>query len=250
MKFLPLYALLLFSLLLTACTPLRVVRLEPDTDNTTFRYGEKVVTTESAGAKVDVSYYDASPRFVVFNLEVENTGTAPFDFDPVSCLLVPDVGAVQQAVDPEVRLLSMDVKTIQDERTSRTLAWVGAGILVAGVAADLANDGDLDGLDAGSYFAADLALTSAQNLAFTLADVKAERDYVRNAVPFDDEIPTPANRYFWLDHAMRITTVQPGQKVFGKIAFPRNDEASTFSFNVTVNGEDFKVPFNQLLFKP
>lgn len=250
MKFLPFYAVLLFSLLLSACTPLRVVRLEPDTENITFRYGEKVVTNETAGAKIDVSYYDASPRFVVFNLEVENTGTEPFDFDPVSCLLVPDIGPVSQAIDPEVRLLSMDIKTIQDEKTNRTFAWIGAGIVVAGVAADLANDGDIDGFDAGSYLAADLALTSVQTLAFTVIDVKQERDYVRNAIPFDDEIPTPANRYFWLDHALRITTVQPGQKVFGKIAFPRNDEASSFSFNVTVNGEEFKVPFNQLLFKP
>ncbi len=144
----------------------------------------------------------------------------------------------------------MDIKTIQDQRTTRTLAWVGAGIIVAGVAVDLANGGGADNFDAGSYFAADLALTSAQNLAFIVVDAKDERDYVRNAVPFDDEIPGPANRYFWLDHALRITTLQPGQKVFGKIAFPRNDEATTFSFNVIVNGVDFKVPFNQLLFKP
>jgi hypothetical protein len=242
--------LLFFALLLSACTPLRVVRLEPDTENVTYRYGEKVVTNETAGAKIDVSYYDASPRFVVFNLEVENTGTAPFDFDPVNCLLVPDVGPVHQAIDPEIRLLSMDIKTIQDQQTTRALAWVGAGIIVAGVAVDLANGGNADNFDAGSYFAADLALTSVQNLAFSVVDVKAQRDFVRNAVPFDDEIPVPANRFFWLDHALRITTVQPGQKVIGKIAFPRNDEASTFSFNVTFNGEDFKVPFNQRLFKP
>jgi hypothetical protein len=233
MKSFPLLSLLLVAFLLSACTPLRIVRLEPDSKDTTYRYGEKVATNETAGAKIDVSYYDASPRFVVFN-----------------CLLVPDVGPVNQAIDPEVRLLSMDIKTIQDQRTTRTLAWVGAGIIVAGVAVDLANGGGADNFDAGSYFAADLALTSAQNLAFIVVDAKDERDYVRNAVPFDDEIPGPANRYFWLDHALRITTLQPGQKVFGKIAFPRNDEATTFSFNVIVNGVDFKVPFNQLLFKP
>jgi hypothetical protein len=250
MKSFPFCFLILFSLLLTACTPLRVVRLEPDTDETTFRYGEKVVSDETAGTKVDVSYYDASPRFIVFNLEVENTGTEPFDFDPVSCLLVPDAGPVTQAIDPEIQLLSMDIKTIQDQKANRTLAWVGAGILVAGVAVELANGNSADDFVGGSYFATDLALTSAQNLAFSIVDVNAERDYIRNAVPFDDEIPVPSNRFFWLDHALRITTVNPGQKVYGKIAFPRNDDASTFSFNVSVEGNEFKFPFQQQLFKP
>ncbi|WP_020567317.1 hypothetical protein [Neolewinella persica] len=250
MKSSTLFSLLLFSLFLSACTPLRVVRLEPDTEEITFRYGEKVVTDETAGTRVDVSYYDASPRFIVFNLEVENTGTEPFDFDPVSCLLVPDVGPVSQAIDPEIQLLSMDVKTIQDQKTTRALAWVGAGILVAGVAVDLSNGNSINDFDNGSFFAADLALTSTQNLAFSLIDVKAERDYVRNAVPFDDEIPVPANRFFWLDHALRITTVKPGQKVYGKIAFPRNDQATSFYFNVSVKGNEFKFPFNQQLFKP
>ena len=245
-----LYSLFLLSLIFTACTPLRVVRLEPDTNETTFRYGEKVVTEETAGAKVDISYYDASPRFIVFNLEVENTGTEPFDFDPVNCLLVPDAGPVSQAIDPEIQLLSMDIKTIQDQKVSRTLAWVGAGVLVAGVAVELANGNSNGDFVAESYFASDLALTSVENLAFSLIDVKAERDYIRNAVPFDDEIPVPSNRYFWLDHALRITTVKPGQKVYGKIAFPRNDDATSFSFNVSVKGNELRFPFNQQLFKP
>lgn len=250
MKNVYLLSLLLFTLILSACTPLRVVRLEPDTEETTFRYGEKVVTEETAGARVDVSYYDASPRFIVFNLEVENTGTEPFDFDPVNCLLVPDAGPVSRAIDPELQLLSMDIKTMQEQKNSRTLAWIGAGVVVAGVAVDLANGNNFDDFSGGQFFAADLALTSVENLAFSLIDVRSQRDYIRNTIPFEDEIPVPANRYFWLDHALRITTVQPGQKVYGKIAFPRNDEASSFSFNVSVRGNEFSFPFTQRLFKP
>lgn len=244
------FSLLLFSFLLSACTPLRVVRLEPDTEETTFRYGEKVVTDQTAGAKVEVSYYDASPNYIVFNLEVENTGAEPFNFDPVSCLLVPDAGPVSQAVDPEIQLLSMDIKTIKAEQTVRTLAWVGAGIMVAGVAVDLANDGSVNDFDGGTFLASDLAITSVQNLAFSVINVHEQQDYVRNGVPFEDEIPLPANRFFWLDHAIRITTIKPGQKVYGKIAFPRNDEATSFSFNVSVKGNDFTFPFKQRLFKP
>lgn len=245
-----LYLLALLTLLLSSCTPLRVVRLEPDTDNTTWRYGEKVVSDEASGARVDVSYYDSSPRFIVFNLEVENTGTEAYDFDPVNCLLVPDQGPVSRAIDPEMQLLSMDVQSIRDEKNSRTFAWIGAGITVAAVVVDVTNGNAFDNFNNSTFFASDLALSAAQNLTFTLVDAQNARNYYRNTIPFGNEIPTPANRFFWLDHAFRITTIEPGQKVFGKIAFPRNDAATVFNFNVTVNGEEFKFPFTQQLFKP
>lgn len=244
------YLLALLTLILSSCTPLRVVRLEPDTDEITWRYGEKVVSDETSAAKVEVSYYDASPRFIVFNLEVENTGTAAFDFDPVNCLLVPDVGPVSPAIDPEIQLLSMDVQTIRDEKNRRTLAWIGAGITVAAVAVDVANGNAADDFNNSTFFAQDLAISTFQNLTFTLVDAQNARNYYRNTIPDQGEIPTPSNRFFWLDHALRITTIQPGQKVFGKIAFPRNDAATVFSFNVTVNGGEFKFPFTQQLFKP
>lgn len=245
-----LYFFTFFFLLLASCTPLRVVRLEPDTTEITWRYGEKVVSDEASGARVDVSYYDSSPRFIVFNLEVENTGTEAFDFDPVNCLLVPDEGPVSRAIDPEIQLLSMDVKSIQDEKNNRTFAWIGAGITVAAVVADVTNGNLSDNLDNSTSLATDLAFSAFQNLAFTLVDAQNARNYYRNTIPLEDEIPVPANRFFWLDHALRITTIEPGQKVFGKIAFPRNDAATVFNFSVTANGEEFKFPFTQQLFKP
>ncbi|WP_273444241.1 hypothetical protein [Neolewinella agarilytica] len=247
----PLFTLVLLALLISSCTPLRVVRLEPDAEPDHYRYGEKIVTDEQADVAVAVSYYDASPNYIVFNLEVENKGTEPFNFDPATCLLVPDVGPVSLAIDPEMELLSMDIQTIQQEKTRRTWGWIGAGALVAGTVVAITSDAGLEGLDpVGSSFASELAFSVTENLAFAVVNAQAASDFRRNAIPYADEIPVPENRFFWLDHAVRYTTIRPGEKAVGKVVFPRNDEAAAFSFNLEVQEKDFRFPFSQRVYKP
>ncbi len=234
---------------LAGCSPLHVVRLEPDAEITAFRYGEKIVAAENSQALVEVSYYDSSPKYLVFNLEVENIGEAPFNFDPVNCLLVPDVGPVQAAIDPEMQLLSMDIKSVQQARASRTIGWVGAGVVVVGSAVAIANGGNDEASFAGDFFTAD-AVFNVSNFAFSLLEAQNRQQVQRNSIPFAGEIPVPANRFFWLDHALRLTTLQPGQRITGKVAFARNDEAGNFSFTVRTEGEEFSFPFRQRVFKP
>lgn len=246
-----LLSLILFAFLISSCTPLRVVRLEPDAEPDHYRYGEKIVTDEQADVAVAVSYYDASPNYIVFNLEVENKGAESFNFDPATCLLVPDIGPVSSAIDPELELLSMDIQTIQQEKTRRTWAWIGAGALVAGTVVAITSDSNIDAFDPGTNsLAAELAFSATENLAFAVINAQAANDFRRNAIPYADEIPVPENRFFWLDHAVRFTTIRPGEKAVGKVVFPRNDEAATFSFNLEVEGKSFSFPFSQRVFKP
>ncbi len=248
--------LLLFlavCLLFSSCLPMQVVRLEPEAEVDTYRYGEKIVVAESTTARVEVSYYDASPKFIVFNMEVENTGTEAFNFDSGACTLVPDVGPVRSAIDPEMQLLSMDLNSVKEARKAEIIGWAGAGLaIVSTVAAyvDLGSATDA-GSSIGTLLASD-ALFNTTNLAFTLIDFSANstENVQRNAIPLQGEMPLPSNRFFWLDHAVRLTTVKPGQRIVGKVAFERNDQASNFSFNVTVAGEEFQFPFSQRLFKP
>jgi len=250
----PLFTLILFAVLLSSCTPLRVVRLEPEAAPDHYRYGEQIVTDEKSDVAVAVSYYDASPNYIVFNMEIENKGKESFNFDPATCLLVPDIGSVSSAIDPELELLSMDVNTIQKEKTRRTWGWIGAGALVAATVVSVTSGSDVaDVGDTGfarTAFAAELAFNVTENLAFAVINAQAANDFRRNGIPFADEIPVPENRFFWLDHALRLTTIRPGEKAIGKVVFPRNDEASTFSFELEVEGKSFSFPFNQRVFKP
>lgn len=243
------YSAFILLVLLSSCTPLRVVRVEPVSKDFQYDYGQQVVTESIPTASVAVSYYDATAQYLVFNMSVENTGDYAINFDAASCQLVPDVGPVSSAIDPEVQLLSMDMDQMQRARKQRTFAWVGAGLLVAGVVADasglVGGAGDAVG---NISLAEELALSTADAVVFTVANTVAQNSRVAGAEP-SSEIPVPESRYFWLDHSLRITTIQPGERAFGKVVFPRNDEATNFSLQVRIEDQVLTVPFKQKVFR-
>jgi len=231
----------------SSCTPLRVVRLEPTVETQEYDYGAKVVRTASADAEIVVSYYDASPAYLVFNLAIENKGSTALTFDPVSCQLIPDIGAAAFAIDPEMQLLSMDIESMQRTRRSRALTWVGVGLAVTGVALDATNAlGAAEGVASGN-FTEQLAVNAADAIVFSVANANNAAN-ARIAAPPQD-IPVPENRFFWLDHSLRVTTIQPGEVAFGKVVFPRNDQASLFNFSIDIDGGTIEVPFRQTVFR-
>ncbi|MEM6770668.1 MAG: hypothetical protein AAF597_08805 [Bacteroidota bacterium] len=241
----PFYFVCLALIFLSSCTPLRVVRLAPVEETGEYSYGQQLVRKTASAAEVTVSYYDASPSYLVFNVSVENRGDRPINFDPVSCSLVPDVGTEQRAIDPEFQLLAMDIEQMRQTRKNRTMAWVGAGLMVAGAVAGATIDAGEGVANIG--LAEELALTVVDATAFAVVQSVANSN-ARNNAPLE-EIPVPESRFFWLDHSLRITTIQPGEVAFGKVVFPRNDEASKFSFRTEVDGVFFEVPFNQQVFR-
>ncbi|MEO0733756.1 MAG: hypothetical protein AAFZ52_13045, partial [Bacteroidota bacterium] len=96
----------------------------------------------------------------------------------------------------------------------------------------------------------DLSTTVVDAVSFAVIDAAVAENQARNAIPVGAQIPGPENRYFWLDHALRLTTIPPGQKAFGKVVFPRNDKATEFSFQVSVEDKEFTFPFKQRVFRP
>ncbi|MEL6143050.1 MAG: hypothetical protein AAFU67_15705 [Bacteroidota bacterium] len=249
-----LYLSLLFLLLLVySCAPIRVVRVSPATeaDIDRYLYGNAVQHQEAQGVAVDVSYYDASREFLVFNLEIENQTETSFDFDPAGITLLTDDDIPIRAVNPEVKLLSMDMQAAKKESNSRTMAWIGSGILVASTVA-LA----LSGSDASESLAEDVAVNVATEMGFTLADalvfqvIDGNNNNPDRVIPISGEMPPPENRFFWLDYAMRITTVRPGERVIGKVAFPRSDLAKFLKIQINVAERSFNFPFKQMVYRP
>lgn len=244
------YLILILPFLLLSCTPLRVVRLEPTTDKIEYDYGQKVVTDQSSGSEVAISYYDATRDYIVFDLAVENTGDRALTFDPASCTLVPDVGPVSPAIDPEVQLLTMDLEQLQRQRTQRALTGVGAGLIVAGLAFDAGAIGNVgaEGVANAPNFAEEVALSTTEAVVFSIVSANEADTRMAAAVPAN-QLLFPTSRYFWLDHALRITTIQPGEVAYGKVVFPRNDQASSFAFQVEVDGRVLSFKFKQTVMR-
>ena len=225
---------------------MRVVRLAPVSETQEYSYGEILVRDVQGDAEVVVSYHDASPKYLVFNMMIENRGSSAITFDPATCILVPDTGPVRQAIDPEVQLLSMDVRNLKRIRRGEALTYVGGGLLVASLAWDYAS---LIGEEsaAGLTGVQEFARVVTNNGSFVVLQAADATTSIAARIT-DDEVPVPENRRFWIDHALRITTIQPGELARGKIVFERNDAASLLNFQVEVAGNNFNIPFRQLLF--
>jgi len=172
-----LIALFLLSLLLGSCAAPYVARLEPQIETNVFRNGEKLLTQSAGQAQVTVSYYDSSPKYVVFHMAVDNVGDTPFNFDPATCLMVGDAGPVRKAIDPEVQLLAIDLEGRKELRNDQIMGLFGTALNVAGAA--LAATNGVQAADA--LFYSEVALNTGLDLSFNLQSDDLQNEVVRGA---------------------------------------------------------------------
>jgi len=241
------FTLFLFLTILSSCAPLRVVRVLPEreADVVRYNYGAAIQESQAGTATAAISYYDATSDFLVFNVEITNQGKAAFHFDPAAILLHAGP-VVVEAIDPELYLLDMDLTTVRQQRNARTWGWIGAGALVAGTIA-IAAEGDSESFDNDNVVAA-AAVEAVAEAAWLVAytnDVRRERAYLA-----PEDLPTPTNRAFWLDYALRITTIAPGETAVGKLVFPRQDHANGLTINVPMPEGEVSFGFIQRVMRP
>lgn len=130
------------------------------------------------------------------------------------------------------------------------MAWVGGALLIAGTVASVA--GDLSNNSGESFtstqVAATLSIDVGDILLTTVADANL-RSIQHYSIPREN-IPLPSSRYFWLDHSLRITTIGPGERVVGKVVFPRMDDAQRFDVFVPAPNGEVSFAFDQRVFRP
>ncbi|MGB3798575.1 MAG: hypothetical protein WA952_02100 [Lewinella sp.] len=246
-------ALFSFLIMLSACgNPLQVVRVSPaaEEDVDRYRYGNPVQSQSQEDVAVEVSYYDASADYLVFDAEVLNSSAEDILFDPAETYLRFPAGFTLPAIDPEFQLLTMDLETVSRQRTARTLAWAGAAVMVASTVYAVANaNAPTFETTTTASVVADLGLQVADAMTFAVINQNQD-NYQRHYIPADAEIPGPENRFFWLDHSFRKTTLRPGESAVGKLVFPRSDEHLEFQVAVPVEGrEPFTFDFTQRIFR-
>lgn len=247
-----LYALPLLVLITVSCAgPLQLVRLEPASDVPVDRYlyGNAILSARSANLTVEANYYDATPDYLVFDVQIINEGTRDILFDPARSSLVSELGGRQSAIDPEVQLFGMDWQRLKQQKANRTMAWVGAGLLVATTAYAIADastvaDATNNALTT-SDVVAQISLSVADAMVFTVVNSAAS-----SAPAVAPELPDPYNRFFWLDHSLRITTIRPGERAVGKLVFERMDDARELTLNVAAGEQEYAFPFAQRTLRP
>lgn len=245
------YPLLGFIVLCSCGAPLQIVRVEPSADVSVDRYfyGNPILRTERSGIVVETNFYDASPDYLVFDVQVINNGNDDVLFDPVASSLSTELGEQRGAVDPEFQLFSLDWETIKRRKANRTMAWVSAGVLVASTAYALAEGARSEDIVNTTLTTSDLVaqigLSAVDAMTFTILTGNNGPD--EGLAP---EAPDPSNRFFWLDHSFRLTTIRPGERATGKLVFERLDQASQLTLSIPVGDETYIFPFDQRTFRP
>ncbi len=247
------YSLVLVALISTSCgRPLQLVRIEPESEATVDRYfyGNAIQQLEQDGITVETNFYDATPDYVIFDVMVLNDGAEEVLFDPVATILYTGENQGHHALDPEIELFSLDMEVLHREQGRRTMAWVGGALVVAGTVYAIAEGSSPTETPTASSRTADLvgdiSISLYDAAFFNILDTEQRLRTI--AVPTD--VPGPDNRFFWLDHALRRTTVRPGERAVGKLIFSRSDEVDRLRLSVSVEERRFDFAYQQRVYRP
>lgn len=240
--------IILLFILFSACTPLRVVRMEPPADKIdSYQYGNAVAVQTLGNTEISASFYDATRDVVVFHVEVRNEGKESILYDPADATLTTPEGQTQFAIDPEIELLSYDLEEIKRIRSNRTWGAIGGALAVAGTVAAVTS-GDGPDFNGGNDFVG----TRQQiftNLTFSVLDIATAVTFLRNQPAEGTDLPAPDERAFWLDYSMRKTTIKPGEVAFGKLVFPRTAIEGTFYLATPVDNDVAEFEFIQRVYR-
>lgn len=253
---LPFLALLL--LFVSCATPKTIVRMEPQAETTDltsrYFYGTEMIGQAVGDITAEAGFYDAEPDYLIFHIELENTSTSEiYDLDPADFYLRTDLDNRIRAIDPEVQRLGMDVEQSVNEAKSKNSALalgalaIGAAVAVAVI--DLNQPGNTAGdvLNTAS-FVTDVSIDLATTALLLIPSNGPTNVYY--APPFSTDTPPTFERLFWLDHALRRTTLRPGERIVGKLVFPRADYVSDVQLVLPVPGGEAVLPFRQEVINP
>ena len=248
------YYLFLVALFLGSCgRPLQMVRIEPESEDTVDRYfyGNAIQQLQQDGITVETNFYDGTPEYVIFDVMVVNDSEEEVLFDPVATILYTGEQQGHHALDPELELFSLDMEVLHREQGRRTMAWVGGALLVVAGTAYAITQGSSPteaptAANRTADLVGDLSLSLYDIALFNIVDTEQR---IRTAVQ-PTELPDPDNRFFWLDHAMRRTTIRPGERAVGKLIFPRSDEVDRLRLSVSVEERRFDFTYQQRVYRP
>lgn len=231
------YIILALSVfLLASCSSNRsVIKLKPQSEKTSWFYGQEFTSDSVFGIIVKVGYDQINHPWYLFDVEITNRSNMPYVVDPATIYCVPLNGTFQPfngdtlyAVDPETRIDELDRELAINKNRQKNqlgLTLLAAGIDIATGVVVLTDDNPRN-----DFVRTDLlpaAIAQGQENRFEAIDLNELRDT-------------------WKSTTLRKTTLETGYTMRGKVLVPVFKDAPYIQFNIPVDNEVIRITFMQI----
>ncbi len=220
-------------------TPKSILRLKPQSDKTSWFYGQEFTGDSVFGIIAKVGFDEVQQPWYAFDVEITNRSNMDYLVDPSQMFIVPLNGKGEplngdtlSVVDPEAKIMELHRKLSINESNQKNqigLSLLAAGIDIATGVAVLSDDNPRN-----DNLRTDLlpvALAAGAENKFQALDLNELRDT-------------------WKSTTLRKTTLEKGYQIHGKILAPIAPDASFIQLNIPVDNDFIRINFMQVKFVP
>lgn len=238
-RFLPL------ALLLSSCaSPYSISQLNPVAQNSTWLWGREYVEKTTRDVTVKLAFENNDRRFNVFNIIIENNSDTAVLIDPAKFqvalmgnLLPKNVARKQAAWDPEVFFLDYE-----KQKSKLYAEEINTSIRqTTEVITETANN------------VASLKRTETDaEIAQRQLD-QDEAKYRRQMQDYELQMKRYSlnqQKFYFDQQLLRKTTLLPHSFIYGKVFFPRHNQAAAYEIAVPVNDTTLTFQYSQKLIQP
>ena len=227
-------------LLLVSClTPQNILKLKPQSEQTSWFYGQEFTSDSINGIIAKVASDEVNYPWYLFDVEITNRSNMSLLVDPAQFFCVPLNGKLEPfigdtiyAVDPETKIMELDKNlavNAANQKSQLGLTLLSAGIDVATGIAVLSDNNPRNDNFRTDLFPATIA--GGEEKRLEAIDLNELRDT-------------------WKSTTLRKTTLEKGYALHGKILVPMVPKASYMQINIPVDDELIRINFMQLTFVP
>lgn len=225
-------------LLLVSCSaPRSILKLQPQSEQTSWFYGQEFTGDSIYGIITKVAFVEVQHPWYVFDVDISNRSNMNLLVDPSRIFIAP-CNAMKEpldtiyAVNPESKIMEMDKSlsiNAANQKNRFGMYLVAAGIDIATGIAVLSDDNPRN--DELRTDLLPLAIAAGTETKFNAMDLNELRDT-------------------WKSTTLRKTTLEKGFAMHGRLMVPVSPNASYIQLNIPVDEKFIRINFMQLRFNP
>ncbi|KAA9331865.1 hypothetical protein [Adhaeribacter soli] len=239
------YLLPVAALLLTSCvSPYSISQLKPQAEETTWLWGREYVQQTAEGITVKVAYENNDKNYALFNVSIENNSEKTILADPAlfSCklkgrLLTAKQTQKQPARDPETVFLNLEKQRSRQyaEEANATIRQTTEVLTETASSIASRKQGE-------TPEAREQRLYEREE-----ANYRREQEEIKLEV---DRLSLNQQKFYFEQELLRKTTLPSQSFIYGKVFFPRHENAETYELILPIGGQSFTFRFSQVLHRP